>query len=438
MLHGLRDELNSFDQELENSDKWIADYLGLVDEQPHMVMSKTLPLSVVIPLSMHLEQLLEEEGTIDCSTNFDYDCEPISIANQVIEIGLNQSTSGICSGFFFVDSTEGRFVLKTRLEISPYVDPNDRYLIIFCRPKHAAVMAQLLERLKRRAIDLLPYRNHCVEMNHYGQVSFLDIPVVKDNDIILSDEQHEAIQLNIFDVMKHAKKLEKLGIRTSRGLILEGPPGTGKTMTGKWIWAKVKKLGMTMIVVTSKSLSAGEPAVMIKDVFDMAKTLSPAVVWMEDIDLIGRDRNEGGGAALFEVLQALDGLEDRGQVFVIASTNDPEVLDDALKYRPCRFDARIAYDVPTKKERMLLLDLFTRRLLKAKMLDQLPDWVIEESHGLTGAYLQEIVNMAAMTAVRRGDARVGDVHWHVALSSVQKGKELYQREHMVLGFGEGD
>jgi len=220
-----------------------------------------------------------------------------------------------------------------------------------------------------------------------GRIRFLELPAKEWDDISLPVEVKSEVMAHSVDFLRRAAAFRELGIAPRRGILLTGRPGTGKTLICKVLMNTSP--GITCISTHSSGL---EHPLYITEIFDLAKDLSPSIVFLEDIDLIGQGRLESGysrGDSLAELLFALDGIEECQNVVTIATTNWLDILDEALKDRPSRFDRVITVEPPDLAQRMAYLDYLARRI---PVPGPVRHRLAERSEGLTPAQLQEVVH----------------------------------------------
>ena len=205
--------------------------------------------------------------------------------------------------------------------------------------------------------------------------------------IILSPEIKDEIRANTVGFLKKREWWSDYGIPTRRGIILAGQPGTGKTIVCKALMAEAE--GMTCITTNAYGIDEDE---YITELYEMAQDLSPSIVIIEDIDLIGQSRSEFGyqkGSALLSLLNVMDGIEENREIITVATTNCLDTLDKALGERPSRFDRVIKLGQPTLEQRREFIKLLGRKI---PMDEVTQDYIARRSEYCTPAQLQEIVH----------------------------------------------
>jgi cell division protease FtsH len=236
-------------------------------------------------------------------------------------------------------------------------------------------------------------------------------PRVTFDDVAGIDEAEEEL-VEIVDFLKNPDRYRKLGAKIPRGVLLYGPPGTGKTLLARAVAGESHAAFFSLSASEFVEAYVGVGAARVRDLFRQAKEAAPSIVFIDELDAIGRARSAGpslsGGhdereQTLNQILTEMDGFEAGDNVIVLAATNRPDVLDQAL-LRPGRFDRRIAVQPPDKPGRVEILKIHTRSVPLADDVD-LED-VAASTPGATGADLALIVNEAALFAARRDHDKV--------------------------------
>ena len=216
------------------------------------------------------------------------------------------------------------------------------------------------------------------------------------DEIILEDEKIKLIKENTLGLLKYKELFEKHDIPFKRGILLEGPPGNGKTLIGK-ILASTKMF--TIIWITPKVFRGYTNE--IKDIYELGSKLSPSIIFWEDIDLTISNRNISNDPALMgELLNYLDGLSAFKGIITIATTNAPQILDKAFSHRPNRFDLRIQLDNPDYNVRIKMLSKFTEDMVLTDDINF--ELIAEKTNEFSGACMKEMVLEAKKLAVING------------------------------------
>ena len=248
-------------------------------------------------------------------------------------------------------------------------------------------------------------------------------------DDVAGIDEAEAELTEIVDFLKNPDRYRRLGGRIPRGVLLSGPPGTGKTLLARAVAGEANVPFFSMSASEFIEAIVGVGASRVRDLFTQAKAASPAIVFIDELDAIGRSRSagiQGGGGSdereqtLNQILTEMDGFDASTGVIVLAATNRPDILDAAL-LRPGRFDRRVAVQPPDRLGRRLILDVHTRGVPLADDVDL--DRVAASTPGMVGADLANLVNEAALMAARRGHERVAADDFSDALEKVVLGAE---------------
>lgn len=219
-----------------------------------------------------------------------------------------------------------------------------------------------------------------------GRIRFLKVKDKSWDSIILDPAMKKEIRANTIDFLMKEKLWAEYGIPQKRGVMLAGEPGTGKTLICKALMAEAD--GITCITTNGYALTDDD---YITDLYELAQDLSPSIVFIEDIDLIGLNREEyhyQQGPALLALLAVLDGVEEEQEIVTVATTNNLETLDKALSQRPSRFDRVIKLSLPSREERSKLVKLLCKEI---PMDELIQDYVACKTEHCTPAQLQEIV-----------------------------------------------
>jgi cell division protease FtsH len=250
----------------------------------------------------------------------------------------------------------------------------------------------------------------------------------------------------VVDFLKHPGKFKQIGARIPKGVLLVGPPGTGKTLIAR---AVAGEAGVPFISVTGSDfmeMFVGVGAARVRDLFQTARKQAPAIIFVDEIDSIGRKRGAGLGGGhdereqtLNQMLAEMDGFEATEGIVMMAATNRPDVLDSAL-LRPGRFDRQIVVPLPTQEERAAILRVHMRDKKISPDVDV--DVIARGTPGMAGADLSNLVNEAALFAVRRGSTQVHAEDFDAARDRVLMGLKresmaISEEEKEVIAYHEG-
>ena len=231
-----------------------------------------------------------------------------------------------------------------------------------------------------------------------------DKPTVTFDDVAGSDEAKQELE-EVVEFLKEPQKFAALGARIPKGVLLVGPPGTGKTLMAKAVSGEA---GVPFFSISGSEfveMFVGVGASRVRDLFEQAKRNSPCIIFIDEIDAVGRYRGTGLGGShdereqtLNQILVEMDGFGTDTNVILLAATNRPDILDPAL-LRPGRFDRRVTMDRPDVKGRRAILDVHIRGKPVAPDVDL--DTIAKQTPGMVGADLENVVNEAAILAARR-------------------------------------
>src|SRR5256886_1860030 len=259
-----------------------------------------------------------------------------------------------------------------------------------------------------------------------------DTPKVTFADVAGCDEAKQELE-EIIDFLKDPQKFQRLGGRLPKGALLVGPPGTGKTLLAKAVAGEAGGPFFSMSGADFVEMFVGVGASRVRDLFEQGKGHAPCIIFIDEIDAVGRHRGAGLGGGhdereqtLNQLLVEMDGFESNDGVILLAATNRPDILDPAL-LRPGRFDRQIVVDMPDVKGREQILRVHTRKIPLAQGVDL--ERIAKGTPGLSGAELSNIVNEAALLAARRNKAQVDYQDLEDAKDKVMLGLE---RKSMVL------
>ncbi len=285
---------------------------------------------------------------------------------------------------------------------------------------------RFLRRLTSRTRHARAFRGQVLSIDEdcHGNVSvhFHQLPPVRRDGLILPPTVLERIERHTLGFSRHAERLRAAGRHLKRGVLLHGLPGTGKTLTAMYLAAQMP--GRTVLLMTGGSVRALEAACRL------ARLLTPASLILEDVDLIGTEREHqtvGANALLFELLNQMDGLADDADLLFILTTNRPDILEPALAARPGRIDQAIEVPLPDADCRRRLFELYGRGLA-ADGIDF--EDLLQRTGGASGAFIRELLRKAAVFAAEEsgdGDLVVRPGHLNEALAElVVAGGQLTQ------------
>ena len=251
-------------------------------------------------------------------------------------------------------------------------------------------------------------------------------------DVAGCEEAKQDVQ-ELVDFLKDPTKFQKLGGKIPRGVLMVGPPGTGKTLIARAVAGEAKVPFFTISGSDFVEMFVGVGASRVRDMFEQAKKQAPCIVFIDEIDAVGRHRGAGLGGGhdereqtLNQLLVEMDGFEGNDGVIVIAATNRPDVLDPAL-LRPGRFDRQVVVDLPDIRGREAILKVHMRKVPLDADVDPLV--IARGTPGFSGADLANLINEAALFAARYSDKKIDQSHLDLAKDKIMMGAE---RKSMIL------
>ena len=271
---------------------------------------------------------------------------------------------------------------------------------------------------------------------HHNKVTFADVAGIDES----KDELEEIISF-----LKDPKKFTRLGGRIPKGVLLVGPPGTGKTLLAR---ATAGEAGVPFFSLSGSEfveMFVGVGAARVRDLFQQATAKAPCIVFIDELDALGKSRNSGimGGhdereQTLNQLLAEMDGFDARAGLIIMGATNRPEILDPALM-RPGRFDRQVLVDRPDKRGREKILQIHARTVKVGPDVDLRS--IAARTPGFAGADLANVVNEAALLAARRNKAAVGRAEFEEAIERVvagleKKSRRINEREKEIVAFHE--
>ena len=270
-----------------------------------------------------------------------------------------------------------------------------------------------------------------------------DRPSTTFADVAGVDESKYELQ-EVVEFLKTPQKFQRLGGKIPRGVLLVGPPGTGKTLLARAVAGEAGVPFFSMSGSEFVEVLVGVGASRVRDLFDQAKKAAPSIIFIDEIDAVGRQRgasintNDEREQTLNQLLVEMDGFDTRQAVVVIAATNRPDGLDQAL-LRPGRFDRRVTVDRPDWNGRLAILKIHSRNVPLASDVDLVA--ISRSTPGMVGADLANLVNEAALLAARRNQDRVTQKCFEEALDKILLGAErplvLNEEDLKVIAYHEG-
>jgi hypothetical protein len=289
-------------------------------------------------------------------------------------------------------------------------DPAGQYVLLISGPSehHSGLTVEIaglpieaaqavfgeLDALRSR---LNVYRGHLLDvgMSSMGAVllTFAELPATPRQAVVLPEPVLRRVERHTFGIAEHRSQLLAAGQHLKRGLLLYGPPGTGKTHTTRYLLGRMT--GYTRLLLTGRSLHA------VGSISELARDLAPAVVVLEDVDLVAEDRSFGPGSSpvLFDLLDAMDGADADADLLFLLTTNRADLLEPALAARPGRVDVAVEIALPEADARRQLLALYSAGV-PVDWSDAEVEEVVERTAGVTASFLKELVRRAVLESLR--------------------------------------
>lgn len=271
-----------------------------------------------------------------------------------------------------------------------------------------------------------------------------NMPTVKFADVAGVDEAKQEVQ-EVVEFLKSREKFQALGARVPKGMLLVGPPGCGKTLLAKAIAGEA---GVPFFSISGSEfveMFVGVGASRVRDLFDQAKRNAPCIIFIDEIDAVGRQRGAGLGGShdereqtLNQILVEMDGFDTNTSVIVLAATNRPDILDHAL-LRPGRFDRRIILDQPDIRGRTAILEIHAKGKPLADSVNI--EHIAKQTVGFSGADLANLVNEAAILAARRNEKTIDMKDFEESVDRVvagpeRKSRRISQKEKEITAYHE--
>jgi hypothetical protein len=340
-----------------------------------------------------------------------------AVEHVAVPLGEHDSVVCVKSGFWLVRDDEGPAVVMLKSQDRGMGESLGAEVMAPERERAERVLSELTRLMRERNV----YRGRVLELRprHFhddedAPLTVRTLPSVTRDRIVLPEGVLERIERQAFGVAEHAERLRASGRHLRRGLLLHGPPGTGKTLTAMYLAASMP--GRTAVLLTGEGIGAVSASI------DLATALQPAMVVLEDVDLVAMDRDfEPTNAILFELLNGMDGLDEDHDVLFVLTTNRADLLEPALAARPGRIDQAVELPLPDAEGRRRLIALYGDGLDLTATDDQL----ISDLDGVSPAFIRELLRRAALVAAEEteGALRVTGEHLQRALAELRAGAE---------------
>ena len=368
----------------------VKKFLGLETDQVACVTSTMhIIYHPLVCMAMAAEGLLANYQIRLTNFNYQHACAPKYVN---VPISCTGAMKCLSEGVMFL-TTPGGIKFVVRLFVDPYSGT------VGLEAHVPAARAEIADHFFSGILRFVAENNIFRGQKITPSGGFVNVAHYTWDDLILPEEKKFAIRRNIVDIVTRQALYERNGVAMKRGIMFYGPPGTGKTLTGKVLASQME--GVTFIWVTPNHISGSSS---VAQIYGLARELAPSIVFIEDIDLIARDRSLGGeNPVLCELMNQLDGIQENRGVITIVTTNYPEVIEEALQNRPGRFDRCIEFSLPDAHTRECMLG----SMLDGRILDRSERPVDLRAvsamcEGLSPSHLKEVVNTAVMNAIDDG------------------------------------
>jgi hypothetical protein len=339
-------------------------------------------------------------------------------------------------GLFLVGEGDARLALLLR-ETDPHRGQEQVTVEVLCADSDRA--AAVLGEIRGLALQHSVFRAQILSFDSemFGPrdapLSFHERPVLTRESLVLPDGVLEAVEAQVVGVARHRRRLVASGQHLKRGVLLHGPPGTGKTHTLRYLMSRLTDTTVVML--------SGDALRFIAAAVSIARALQPALVIVEDVDLIAEDRgmHPGQHPLLFQLLNEMDGLAEDADVTFLLTTNRADLLEPALAQRPGRVDQAVELPLPDAEGRRRLLELY-KGDLRLQLIDAEP--IVAETDGVTASFFKELLRRAALVSAENASADgddtlpVGDRELRVALDQLLAERNRLTR--ILLGGGRDD
>jgi hypothetical protein len=341
--------------------------------------------------------------------------------------GPGSTLACFTGALLLVSDERGRYVLN----VSGPSDHQSTLRVELAGLPVAAAQA-VQARLDALRHELNVYRGRLLDVTLTPQgaihLSFAPTPETQRADVILPDAVLDRVERHALGVAAHREALRAAGQHLKRGLLLYGPPGTGKTHTTRYLVGAMD--GYTRLVMTGRALHA------IGSAAELARELAPAVIVLEDVDLVAEDRSFGPGSSsvLFDLLDAMDGAAADADLLFVLTTNRADLLEPALAARPGRVDVAVEIDLPDADARRRLLTLYARGI-SLSLDEEQTEQAITRTEGVTASFIKELLRRAVLESLHGGGdgAQISAAHLGAALDDLLDSTQAVTRS--LLGVG---
>ena len=388
-----------------------------------VINTKILPKYKKGIISIAADTIIKEKFDIKQKMWFGYydDLKPANV--EEIRIDLDDSQDVLIQGYYFMKHKDTGSNMIFGID---FIDGfMTGYFAMYTNEKDAKIASQVMK-------DILAWsknNNFMKNKKISAWGDFVKVDKVSIDDVIIKEDLKRRIKSGTIDMLANMEKYRKNNLPIKRGILMEGEPGTGKTLLAK---ALANQIDSTFVWVTADDIRYPEH---VSHIYNMARELAPTVILFEDIDYIGKERDRGDSGSFDkitgELLNQMDGLESNEGIITIASSNYPKALDKALRNRPGRFDIRVRFELPDEELRDLMFKAFFGDI---EILDVPWEDMVARTAGYTGAYIKELTVATIMLAVSsdsvdsEGKAIVTKEFFEEAFNQLEESRNLDDKE----------
>ena len=401
------DETESFDKFNLLSEHITGDVRGDIDDT---VLGVSPPGIALVALSDFFADgrfTVTDPSTLSCFSRLSRTYEPPSTMKTPVSIGANDFIVPMEAEFFVKDNESGK-----KYVISYGIKQNQVQVRITAGADQSQEMLKLAMEIKKLIITNKHIKGKIIEIS---EGNIFDVKELEEQPFpILDKALHDELEKNVINIFKKKEEFTKYGLPAKRSVILEGPPGNGKTMIERYLASRLQG-EVTTVWVTSKSIKRSSDVAYI---FEIARKMSPSLIIMEDLDLISGTRNQHyGDNVLGEMLNQMDGLTQDNSIVMVGSTNRVASLDEALADRPGRFDRIFRVGKPEGEVAALIAkNYLSKRGVSESSIEDLNLVDFFRDGDLTGAQIVEVCKGAIFEAIHK-NGEITEMH----LSNSKKG-----------------
>jgi len=339
------------------------------------------------------------------------------VRRSVVELDAGRSVTCVTAGLFLITDGELKLAAMLMRGQHGFDEPGLRVEVLAREQQDGErFLARLRELMREHNVyrgKVLALKGGDEMMGRGTSVEFPVVDRVERDEIVLPEGVLDIVELHTIEFTRHSDTLRRGGRHLRRGLLLHGPPGTGKTLSASYLISRLE--GRTVIVLTGAALG------LVSEACAIARELQPAMIVLEDIDLVAQERTMmglGATSLLFQLLNEMDGIGEDADVIFLMTTNRADLLEPALAARPGRVDQAVEFPLPDDEARARLIQLFGSGL-ELHLSDERA--VVAATEGVSPAFLRELVRKAALQAAVAGSEKVEDTHFQTALALLESG-----------------